>query len=167
MREENSINFWLLICVFMVGPFQSEAQIETYNYVNYSTSNDLPSNEVHCSYQNSNGTMLFGTDNGLIKFDGNRFEKIRYRLESDRAYMVTGIKKDYSGKVWIKTYRQGILLYSDDSLIDYKFNNHIINTFSELFISDFQFDESVVHISPQKKDEFILKLQEHYIAEMK
>ncbi len=41
---------------------------------NYTTDHGLPSSEVHCILQDSEGYMWFGTDNGLSRFDGYSFK---------------------------------------------------------------------------------------------
>ena len=43
------------------------------HFRNYSTQHGLPSPEVYCAFQDSQGYMWFGTDNGVARFDGYAF----------------------------------------------------------------------------------------------
>lgn len=46
---------------------------QTFRYTQYTTSTDLPSDNVYCAAQDNHGFMYFGTDFGLVKYDGFRF----------------------------------------------------------------------------------------------
>jgi ligand-binding sensor domain-containing protein len=46
---------------------------QTYQPIIYNTLNGLPSDNVYCAAQDANGYMYFGTDFGLVKFDGYKF----------------------------------------------------------------------------------------------
>ncbi len=59
------------ILVLLAGCLQLPAQ--SLRYTQYSTLNGLPSDNVYCAAQDNNGFMYFGTDFGLVKYDGYRF----------------------------------------------------------------------------------------------
>ena len=63
----------LLISVLLplVLPAQQNPQRD---FRNYSTAAGLPSPEVYCVLEDSQGYMWFGTDNGAARFDGSAFK---------------------------------------------------------------------------------------------
>jgi ligand-binding sensor domain-containing protein len=46
---------------------------QSFRYTQYTTANGLPSDNVYCAAQDNHGFMYFGTDFGLVKYDGFRF----------------------------------------------------------------------------------------------
>ena len=44
------------------------------SYIHYGVSEGLPSNKVYCAVQDYRGFIWFGTDKGLARFDGTRFQ---------------------------------------------------------------------------------------------
>lgn len=61
----------------------------------------LPSNHVRAIVQNTDGTLWFGTDSGLVKYDGRRIEKIAGEdLPSTRIH---SLKLDKNHTLWIAT----------------------------------------------------------------
>jgi ligand-binding sensor domain-containing protein len=61
----------------------------------------LPSNHVRAIAQDTDGTLWFGTDGGLAKYDGRRIEKIAVaELASTRIH---ALKLDKKNALWIGT----------------------------------------------------------------
>ncbi len=61
----------------------------------------LPSNHVRAIAQDTDGTLWFGTDSGLAKYDGRRIEKIaNEELASTRIH---ALKLDKNNTLWIGT----------------------------------------------------------------
>lgn len=46
---------------------------QNFRYTQYTTSEGLPSDNVYCAAQDNHGFMYFGTDFGLVRYDGFRF----------------------------------------------------------------------------------------------
>lgn len=59
----------------------------------------LPSDHVRAIAQDSNGAMWFGTDSGLVKYDGRRVQRIA--TEGPAASRVQALRFDQDGTLWI------------------------------------------------------------------
>ncbi|MGB0868945.1 MAG: histidine kinase [Flavobacteriales bacterium] len=78
--------------------FQVDTNFE-YSYLHYSTKNGLPSNEVYCVFQDSKGYIWFGTDRGLVKYDGYDFNTYT-TLDGLKDNVVLAINEDNKGNIW-------------------------------------------------------------------
>ena len=73
--------------------------------------NGLPSDSVRAIAQTPDGVMWFGTDNGLVRFDGRRVQNIPLGdAEADRILV---LKVSVSGRLWVGT-RAGAFVDSDN-----------------------------------------------------
>jgi signal transduction histidine kinase/ligand-binding sensor domain-containing protein len=61
----------------------------------------LPSDHVRALAQDSNGMMWFGTDGGLVKYDGRRIQKMA--TDGPAAARVLALKLDRDGVLWMGT----------------------------------------------------------------
>ena len=61
----------------------------------------LPSDHVRAIAQDPNGMMWFGTDGGLVKYDGRRIQKLA--TDGPAAARVLALKLDDDGVLWIGT----------------------------------------------------------------
>lgn len=61
----------LLTGIFLL-PF-SLLHAQNFRYTQYTTNEELPSDNVYCAAQDNHGFMYFGTDFGLVRYDGFRF----------------------------------------------------------------------------------------------
>jgi hypothetical protein len=62
--------------MFLLGLFlfsQQTGNAQLLLTTSYSTSEGLPNNIVYCAAQDRLGYLWFGTDNGLVRFDGRKF----------------------------------------------------------------------------------------------
>ncbi len=59
----------------------------------------LPSDHVRAIAQAPDGTMWFGTDSGLVKYDGRRIQKIA--TQGPGAARVLALKLDSEGTLWV------------------------------------------------------------------
>ncbi|MGH1365242.1 MAG: ATP-binding protein [Calditrichia bacterium] len=88
---------------------------QSYLIHNYTYRNGLPSSEVYDVAQDTNGTMWFGTRNGLISYDGHSWSKEYYDTMGvyRSCYM---LEVDPTGKLWVTGYAGplgGRLFYRD------------------------------------------------------
>jgi diguanylate cyclase (GGDEF)-like protein len=77
-----------------------------YRFKTLTTADGLPSNQVFKVFQQSNGLVWFGTDQGVSRYDGFQFK--HYRYAPGHAYhisnnQVTDILEDKNGNIWIST----------------------------------------------------------------
>ncbi|HXG66570.1 MAG TPA: two-component regulator propeller domain-containing protein [Blastocatellia bacterium] len=61
----------------------------------------LPSNQVRAIAQDADGAMWFGTDSGLVKYDGQRIQKVV--TDGPAAGRVRVLKFDSGGTLWVGT----------------------------------------------------------------
>ncbi len=85
-------------------------------FQNLSSADGLPSNRIQAIFQDHLGFLWFGTDNGLVRYDGYQFKT--YQPDDNDPYSISSasvrqITEDHNGNLWILTW--------NDSTID-KFN---------------------------------------------
>ncbi|HFA49878.1 MAG TPA: hypothetical protein ENJ95_12795 [Bacteroidetes bacterium] len=74
-------------------------------YMHYTVQDGLPSSTVYCIEEDSKGFLWFGTDNGLARFDGNRFKV--YGVEDGLPDPeVFNIYEDSKGRLWLSCFRK-------------------------------------------------------------
>lgn len=123
---------WLLLLVFSF-PF---VYGQSYNFINYTTDDGLPSNEVHCSYQQADGSMLFGTDVGLVHFNGNSFVSIPFTESQKTNSTIFNIVKGANNRLYISTYRNGLFYLDGDSVRPYIHNSKLLKLCGQTFIAN-------------------------------
>ena len=85
-------------------------------FQNISSAEGLPTNEIPAIFQDHLGFLWFGTDNGLVQYDGYKFEI--YQPDDNDPFSISGteagqISEDNNGNLWV--------LIKDDGRIN-KFN---------------------------------------------
>ena len=102
--------FWIL-SLFITAIFSAEA--ERYYYFDHVTTTDgLQSNTIYCTLQDRNGFMWIGSRDGLSRYDGNSFIKMRDLVKEEGiGGNVFAICEDIQGKIWFST-PNGIYIYN-------------------------------------------------------
>ena len=102
----------MLRCLFaliLIFSFQqSTGQLSDYNFVNFDNRDGLSSNSVNAILKDHAGYMWFGTDDGLNKFDGSRFEIYHHSpgdTNSIPSNKISALCEDGDGNLWIGTSR--------------------------------------------------------------
>ena len=102
----------------------------------------MPSNEVYCIVQDTNGIMWMGTDEGLVKYDGVKPKLI---VPSDKPRIsVLRLYLDPKERIWISTYRHGLFYVRNDSLIEPKFNSELLRGIAynqRSYVRSFEIDQ--------------------------
>lgn len=78
-------------------------------------SNGLSNNIVNVIFQDSNGFIWVGTEDGLNRYDGYNFEVFRFQHDEVNCISgnrVTDINEDLNGNIWIGLRDRGISLYN-------------------------------------------------------
>jgi ligand-binding sensor domain-containing protein/two-component sensor histidine kinase len=76
--------------------------------------NGLSHNKVNCILQDARGFMWFGTDDGLNRYDGNKFVVFRNEPADSTTIsgnIITSIVEDKQGVIWIATADGGLTRY--------------------------------------------------------
>ncbi len=105
------IRLYLILCLFTTAFFISKA--ERYYYFDHVTTTDgLHSNTIYCTLQDRNGFMWIGSKDGLSRYDGNSFIKMRDLVKEEGiGGNVFAICEDIEGKIWFST-PDGIHIYN-------------------------------------------------------
>lgn len=90
-------------------------------YFNYTVKDGLPSNTVYSSFQDSRGYMWFGTDRGVVRYDGYAFAV--YTTSDGLAdNVIFDIFEDSSHRIWFACNNGNACYYFNNKF--YNKNNH-------------------------------------------
>ncbi len=90
-------------------------------YFNYTVKDGLPSNTVYSSFQDSKGYMWFGTDRGVVRYDGYEFSV--YTTSDGLAdNVIFDIFEDSSHRIWFACNNGNACYYFNNTF--YNKNNH-------------------------------------------
>lgn len=114
---------WLAatICLLVGGPILGWCQLPVFR--NYNTEDGLPSSETYCIEQDSRGYIYIGTDRGLARFDGRRFETFTTKdgLVNNTVFSVLA----HEDKVWYFTFSSMIGYLKQDTAHAYLHNQTV------------------------------------------
>jgi signal transduction histidine kinase/ligand-binding sensor domain-containing protein/CheY-like chemotaxis protein len=89
-------------------------EIKLFHQEVWGTEQGLPQNNVAAILQSRDGYLWFGTELGLVRFDGVRFTVFDRRNTPEMASnAVTALLEDKAGNLWIGTSGGGVLRYQD------------------------------------------------------
>lgn len=80
----------------------------------FTISDGLSSNSIMAVYQDSKGFLWVGTQDGLNRYDGRKFEVFRH-IPGDSSSIsgnyILSLAEDLKGNIWIGTRKQGVSVY--------------------------------------------------------
>lgn len=97
---------WLfLACLQLTAPALDPGKdLHQFKMDNWQVEAGLPQNSIHCLCQTRNGYLWMGTEEGLVRFDGIRFQTFDRRNTPDLAgNIITCLLEDSKGTLWIGT----------------------------------------------------------------
>lgn len=106
--------FWISVFILCTKPtFAIDTNLK-FEHMDISTG--LNSNTVYCTFQDSNGQMWFGTNDGLTTYDTYTFKT--WRTDSNNPYSIGNngiycIYEDRNNRLWIGT-EKGLYLFNKD-----------------------------------------------------
>lgn len=103
---------------------ESPAQINIHKHI--TVDDGLVQGQISSMIQDSKGYIWFGTYDGVSKWDGNNFFNIQTHNGLPSA-QVTDIKEGIDGKIYIATFRGGILVYDNGKLDTLDESNGIVS----------------------------------------
>lgn len=109
-------NLWLVIrSILFLCHCSLFAQSQDFKFTNITIEDGLSHSKVNCIYQDRQGFLWFGTNEGLNKYDGYSFTA--YQPDPDdphsiSANLVRCILEDSKGNFWIGTEAGGLNLYN-------------------------------------------------------
>lgn len=104
----------ILILVLVIRLFTATAQAPSLYFERITVQNGLSHNKVNCILQDRRGFMWIGTNDGLNRFDGQRFNIFRNNPEDKSSIsgnLITGLLEDKDGILWITTSDGGLSRY--------------------------------------------------------
>ncbi len=102
-----TLQLFLCLLFSLTGFGQSAALY----FRNLNTGNGLSNNKVNCIIQDHRGFIWIGTDDGLNRYDGYRFEIFRHDASlasSVSGNMINDLHEDSAGVIWIATADGGL-----------------------------------------------------------
>jgi hypothetical protein len=149
--------FFIFIILFFV---LHTAEAQNPFITNYTIVDGMPSSNVYCAYQDRNGFMWFGTEAGVVRFDGNSFQTFTNDDGLSDASVIK-MKEDIEGRLWF---------FNWDGSINYHFNNAIYNYKNAPFLDEFktglnfidffQDKDSTLYFYNSKSEIFVVKNNE-------
>lgn len=121
MKKINTnISRILVGIIVLFSTLKSPLSAQQLSSINYTDLNELPSNNVYYSMQDSKGYMWFATDKGVVKFDGKTFNvfTVSDGLADNECF---DIFEDSKGRIWFSSYN-GEMCFFDDGIFYTKQN---------------------------------------------
>ncbi|GGH72633.1 hybrid sensor histidine kinase/response regulator [Filimonas zeae] len=111
-----------LLFLLVVGNAESFARQDSLHFINFSSKDGLPSDNINVILKDRWGYMWFGTDDGLARYDGSHFTIYSHNpadTTSIRSNSILELYEDAKGTLWIGTHK-GLSQYnrSKDAFIN-------------------------------------------------
>lgn len=117
-----------ICCLFFLlylFPLKIISQTSEPVFKHYSIADGLPSSQIYQVIQDKQGYLWFGTDHGLVKYNGYEF-KIFTSANGLLDNTVFKLFIDNKNRLWMQTFSGQLFFVENDKLISYKYNNKII-----------------------------------------
>lgn len=121
MNNATLLKRWLLhVCTLL--SYCTAAQQPVLRH--YSADDGLPSSETYCVIQDNKGYMWFGTDRGIVKFDGYTFRTFSTAdgLPDNTVFF---LNQDSSGRIWFQPFSSRVGYLYNDTPFPYKYNAQV------------------------------------------
>ncbi|MBC7534858.1 MAG: GHKL domain-containing protein [Ferruginibacter sp.] len=105
---------FLFVLTFFIS-WQSQSQLRELRFDRLTVEEGLPENYVTCSIQDKYGYLWFGTQNGLVRYDGYNVKV--YNLQTadkkERQYRsIVSLFEDGKGNIWVGTLYEGLFRFN-------------------------------------------------------
>ena len=108
----------LLVLTWTMLTFFSYGQNQPVTFQRYSSKDGLSSNTIYSIYRDSYGFLWLGTEDGLNRFDGRRYNVYRYDANKENSLManhISALCEDKKGRIWIGTNGGGLSYYDREA----------------------------------------------------
>lgn len=101
------MKYW---CFFLTFCWFLSARAQRSDLIHYDVSDGLAGSTVHAFYQDQEGFMWIGTENGVSRFDGTSFKNFTTRdgLVDNEVFRIFG---DSKGRIWFISYNAELCYY--------------------------------------------------------
>ncbi|BAX82072.1 hybrid sensor histidine kinase/response regulator transcription factor [Labilibaculum antarcticum] len=108
-----------LICLVFIFFQLGFLTAQEYIFEKITTQQGLSQNDVNCIFQDHNGFLWIGTNDGLNRYDGYSFRTFRINQgnkqgEGLSSNLIYKVKEDQKGKLWIGTSNEGVCVFDVD-----------------------------------------------------
>jgi ligand-binding sensor domain-containing protein len=104
------------IIIFLCFFYQvALAQEKSILFSHLSSNNGLSGITINCILKDKYGFLWFGTENGLNKYDGNKFKVFRKKPGDSKTIphsQITCLLEDKAGELWVGTLGGGLAKYN-------------------------------------------------------
>ena len=100
------------------------AQSTQLHFKQFTTEDGLPSSETYVVFEDQEGYIWIGTDNGVARYDGYEFEVFDSNDGLDDVVVFT-ILEDDVGKIWVGTFSGDAYYFEDGKFHPYRFNQEV------------------------------------------
>lgn len=109
---------YLILLFFQIGLLSAQELI----FEKITTQQGLSQNDVNCIFQDHNGFLWIGTNDGLNRYDGYSFRTFRIsqgnrKGEGLSSNLIFKVKEDKKGRLWIGTSNEGVCVFDVDKEI--------------------------------------------------
>jgi ligand-binding sensor domain-containing protein len=129
--------FLLQVLVLMMAPIAAFSQENS--YLNFGVAEGLPSVEVYTVIKDKKGFLWFGTDNGVVRFDGRKFEVFNLELGLVDP-VVFGLHEDQMGRIWFRSFTGKLAYFYNEKIVPYRYNDSIQKFTKNAVISGLTYD---------------------------
>ncbi len=99
-------------------------------YHNFNSNDGLPSNEVYCVSQDREGFLWFGTDHGIVRYNGYNF-KTYTTADGLTDNTILDIKGDEDNQIWAITLSGGMCYFDGRKFMPHPNNDTIKKLFNK------------------------------------
>lgn len=114
----NLILLIILICPSQIFPLNPHKKFSQYVLDSWLSDDGIPQNTVHAVIQTKEGYIWIGTEEGLARFDGNKFTVFDSKNHPDLKFdEINSLYQDYKGTLWIGTAGGGIITFKSNKFV--------------------------------------------------
>ena len=125
--------FFLLCCNNLIA--------QTPYFKNYTVKDGLPSNETYEVFQDSKGYIWVGTDKGVARFDGYKFE-VFTKDDGLADNTVFGFYEDFKGRIWFRCFNGKLCYILNDKITTLKCSEEFCKHINNSIITSFHVDQN-------------------------
>lgn len=117
-----SLSRWLTVLLGLL--YSAALYAGSYQITHFQRSNGFPANYVYYIYQDKDGYIWMGTDNGLVSYNGHSFRTYTTKdgLPDNEVFAIIS---DRQGRLWLPAYTKEIC-YMQDGKIHNKHNDSLL-----------------------------------------
>jgi ligand-binding sensor domain-containing protein len=135
LRLMRKKNYYLLLFLIVFSAIKVFSQKPKFNLSKLNSTNDISQHTILSIHKDKFGFIWFGTQDGLNRYDGFKFDVYKYSDNNKHSlpsnYIQT-ISEDKDGNLWIGTRTHGISKFrrSDRTFITYSYDSKIKESLS-------------------------------------